>query len=221
MHVFADALPHVPDHRRLPVLTQLVTTMGPAHFLWVLMLLLFKLRVLHTAGFSSEKVSPPGGDTKWLLKPSKKCVLVDLCVCVCVCDQDGALDQNVDFWISLCGQFEVSDIITTVINILKFQQKLPHDKDDGETTGPGPSLSSGVYLNVNKGLVSILFTASLKPSTRGRGAKKKKEAEETAEELIFDMDTHSSKELRHFNFLSVSFTAQLLGSNTFIAKVSG
>lgn len=44
MLVFADALPHMPEHRRVPVLTQLVATLGPAHFLWVLMLLLFKLR---------------------------------------------------------------------------------------------------------------------------------------------------------------------------------
>lgn len=39
------------------------------------------------------------------------------------------------------------------------------------------------------------------------------------EELIFSVETHSSKELRHFKFLCVSFVAQLLGSNTFIHKV--
>lgn len=55
VHVFADALPHVPDHRRLPVLAQLVTTLGPARFLWVLMLLLFKLHATQTASSVSEK----------------------------------------------------------------------------------------------------------------------------------------------------------------------
>lgn len=55
IHVFADALPHVPDHRRLPVLAQLVTTLGPARFLWVLMLLLFKLHATQTASSVSEK----------------------------------------------------------------------------------------------------------------------------------------------------------------------
>lgn len=55
MHVFADALPHVPEHRRLPVLTQLVTTLGPTRFLWVLMLLLFKLHATHTASSAGEK----------------------------------------------------------------------------------------------------------------------------------------------------------------------
>lgn len=56
MHVFADALPHVPEHRRLPILFQLVTTLGPARFLWVLMLLLFKLHATQSAGSTSEKV---------------------------------------------------------------------------------------------------------------------------------------------------------------------
>ena len=57
MHVFADALPHVPEHRRLPILSQLVATLGPAHFLWVLLLLLFKLHATQTAGATSERVT--------------------------------------------------------------------------------------------------------------------------------------------------------------------
>lgn len=57
IHVFADALPHVPDHRRLPLLGQLVETLGPARFLWVLMLLLFKLHATPTASTASEKVA--------------------------------------------------------------------------------------------------------------------------------------------------------------------
>lgn len=40
------------------------------------------------------------------------------------------------------------------------------------------------------------------------------------EELIFGVEAHSSKELRHFKFISVSFMAQLLGSASFIGKVN-
>lgn len=39
------------------------------------------------------------------------------------------------------------------------------------------------------------------------------------EELIFSVEAHSGKELRHFKFLCVSFMAQLLGSTSFIGKV--
>lgn len=48
VHVFADALPHVPEHRRLPILSQLMTTLGPARFLWVLLLLMFKQHATQT-----------------------------------------------------------------------------------------------------------------------------------------------------------------------------
>lgn len=38
-----------------------------------------------------------------------------------------------DLWISLCCHFDVSDQLTTLINILNFLLQLPDDKDDGET----------------------------------------------------------------------------------------
>lgn len=53
--------------------------------------------------------------------------------CLRVCLQDAALEKDVDFWISLCCQFEVSDQLTSLINILNFLLQLPDDKDDGET----------------------------------------------------------------------------------------
>uniref|UniRef100_A0A673BD23 HEAT repeat-containing protein 1 n=1 Tax=Sphaeramia orbicularis TaxID=375764 RepID=A0A673BD23_9TELE len=146
MHVFADALPHVPEHRRLPILTQLVTTLGPAHFLWALMLLLFKLHA--TAAHAGDK--------------------------------DAALQKDLDFWICVCGQFEVNEQLTSVVRILGFLLRLPDDKDDGET---------------QQTVVS-----------------------EKGEDLIFNVDAHSSKELRHFKFICVSFMAQLLRSNSFIEK---
>ncbi|XP_028989805.1 HEAT repeat-containing protein 1 [Betta splendens] len=161
VHVFADALPHVPEHRRLPILTQLVSTLGPARFLWVLMLLLFKLHAMQGASSPAEK--------------------------------DAAREQDVDFWISLSCQFEVSDQLTSLINILNFLLQLPDDKDDAAA-----------------------------PVTRsvGRRGAKKVENEDKMEELIFSVEAHSSKELRHFKFLSVSFMAQLLGSAIFIGKVA-
>ncbi|XP_034413872.1 HEAT repeat-containing protein 1 isoform X5 [Cyclopterus lumpus] len=155
LHVFADALPHVPDHRRLPILSQLVTTLGPARFLWVLMLLLFKLHATQTATSTSEK--------------------------------DAALERDVDFWVSLCCEFKVSEQLSSLISILLFLLKLPDDKHDAPVT---------------------------------RRPEPKKEVEEEVEELIFSLEAHSSKELRHFQFLSVSFMAQLLGSAGFIGKVA-
>lgn len=66
MHVFADALPHVPAHRRVPVLAQLVTLLGPARYLWVLMALLFKLHATQAASSASDKVGRRKQDCLWL-----------------------------------------------------------------------------------------------------------------------------------------------------------
>ncbi|XP_028332618.1 HEAT repeat-containing protein 1 [Gouania willdenowi] len=157
MHVFADALPHVPVHRRLPVLTQLVTTLGPERFLWVLMLLLFKLHALQSTGSASEK--------------------------------DAALEADVDFWVSLCAHFDVGDILHTLVHFLSFLLHLPEDKDNA-------------------------------PPQRPPGRRAVRKEEESAEELIFSVETHTDKELRHFKFLCVSFMASLLGSAHFIEKVA-
>lgn len=130
MHVFVDALPHVPEHRRLPILAQLVTTLGPARFLWIQMVLLFKLHATQSSGSASEKVATAGvcGELVCLVL----CLLHVLQVLFVFCEQDAALERDVDFWISLCCQFNVSDQLTSLINIHNFLLQLPDDKDDGE-----------------------------------------------------------------------------------------
>lgn len=75
VHVFADALPHVPEHRRLPILSQLMTTLGPARFLWVLLLLLFKQHATQTN--ATDKVgrekSSTEISTQWNILLKKVC----------------------------------------------------------------------------------------------------------------------------------------------------
>uniref|UniRef100_A0A8L0DMA2 HEAT repeat-containing protein 1 n=1 Tax=Oncorhynchus mykiss TaxID=8022 RepID=A0A8L0DMA2_ONCMY len=154
VHVFADALPHVPEHRRLPILSQLMTTLGPARFLWVLLLLMFKQHATQTNAT----------------------------------DKDAALERDVEFWISVCCEFEVEEQLVSLIKILKYLMALPQDKEDGE--------------KLNKPAMHLVSE------------------KEKAEELIFNMEAHSSKELRHFKFLSVSFMAQLLAAGSFVGMDS-
>lgn len=119
--MFADALPHVPEHRRLPVLVQLVETLDPARFLWVLMLLLFKLHATHTASAASEKVTGLHSNSK----------RSQICKHTCWSVQDAAVEKDVDFWISLCSQFEVGEQVASLNRILGFLLQLPEDKDEG------------------------------------------------------------------------------------------
>ena len=37
-----------------------------------------------------------------------------------------------DFWISICCEFEVNDQLASLINILKYLKALPQDKEEGE-----------------------------------------------------------------------------------------
>ncbi|XP_043109963.1 HEAT repeat-containing protein 1 isoform X3 [Puntigrus tetrazona] len=159
VHVFVDALPHVPEHRRLPILSQLMNTLGPSRFLWVLMLLLFKQHATKTS------VSAAG------------------------LEKEAVVERDQEFWISVCCDFEVKEQLTSMIRILQFLMTLPQDKED----------------------------APDKKRARGRSAVKK---EETVSDVIFNVEAHSGKDLRHFKFLSVSFMAQLLGSDRFIGKVA-
>uniref|UniRef100_A0A673MVV7 HEAT repeat-containing protein 1 n=1 Tax=Sinocyclocheilus rhinocerous TaxID=307959 RepID=A0A673MVV7_9TELE len=143
VHVFVDALPHVPEHRRLPILSQLMNTLGPSRFLWVLMLLLFKQHATQTS------VSATGAE------------------------KEAVVERDQEFWISVCCEFEIKEQLTSMIRILQYLMTLPQDREEGKNFS----------------------------------------------DVIFNVEAHSGKDLRHFKFLSVSFMAQLLGSDRFVGKV--
>uniref|UniRef100_A0A673TNR9 HEAT repeat-containing protein 1 n=1 Tax=Suricata suricatta TaxID=37032 RepID=A0A673TNR9_SURSU len=154
VNVFVDALPHVPEHRRLPILVQLVDTLGADRFLWVLLVLLFEQYVTKTVLLAA------GGE------------------------KDAILEADTEFWISVCCEFSVQHQIESLMNLLQYLMKLPEEKEEAVS----------------------------------KAASTKSESQEEVLQ-IFNIDTHTSKQLRHFKFLSVSFMSQLLASNNFIKKV--
>ncbi|XP_072827125.1 HEAT repeat-containing protein 1 isoform X1 [Vicugna pacos] len=114
--VFVDALPHVPEHRRLPVLAQLTDTLGAERFLWVLLVLLFEQYVTKTAQVVA------GGE------------------------KDAVLEADTEFWISVCCEFSVQHQIQSVMNVLQYLVQLPEDQEGGQRSdeaapAPGPSRS--------------------------------------------------------------------------------
>ncbi|XP_034365745.1 HEAT repeat-containing protein 1 [Arvicanthis niloticus] len=152
--VFVDALPHVPEHRRLPILVQLVNTLGAEKFLWILLVLLFEQYVTKT-------------------------VLV-----AAYGEKDAILEADTEFWISVCCEFSVQHQVQSLMHILQYLEKLPEEKE--EATSKTVTTKSEV---------------------------------QDAMLPVFKVDTHTSKQLRHFKYLSVSFMAQLLASNPFLKKV--
>nr|XP_025864516.1 HEAT repeat-containing protein 1 isoform X2 [Vulpes vulpes] len=154
INVFVDALPHVPEHRRLPILVQLVDTLGAERFLWILLVLLFEQYVTKT-------------------------VLV-----AAYGEKDAILEADTEFWISVCCEFSVQHQIQSLMNILQYLIKLPEEKEEAVP----------------------------------KAVSTKSESQEQMLQ-IFNIDTHTNKQLRHLKFLSVSFMSQLLASSHFIRKM--
>ncbi|XP_035177994.1 HEAT repeat-containing protein 1 isoform X1 [Oxyura jamaicensis] len=156
IRVFVDALPHVPEHRRLPILTQLITTVGGERFLWVLLVLLFEQYVTKTVTATSST------------------------------DKDAVLEADTEFWISICCEFNIHSQFQTMMKIIHYLTELPENKEDD----PGP-----------------------KKSRTCKTKLKNQDGE------LFNVESHSGKQLRHFKFLSVSFMSQLLTSQSLVKKI--
>uniref|UniRef100_A0A8C3JFG8 HEAT repeat-containing protein 1 n=1 Tax=Calidris pygmaea TaxID=425635 RepID=A0A8C3JFG8_9CHAR len=149
VRVFVDALPHVPEHRRLPILAQLITTVGGDKFLWVLLVLLFEQYVTKTVTATSST------------------------------DKDAVLEADTEFWISICCEFNVQSQFQSMMKIIQYLTELPENKE-GETCKTKLKNQDG---------------------------------------QLFNVESHSDKQLRHFKFLSVSFMSQLLSSQSFVKKI--
>nr|XP_056709237.1 HEAT repeat-containing protein 1 [Euleptes europaea] len=156
IRVFVDALPHVPEHRRLPILEQLISTLGGERFLWSLLVLLFEQHV------TKSVASVANGE------------------------KDALLEADTEFWISVCCEFSVKEQLQTLMKILHYLTRLPENKEDDPQ------------------------------QKKSRLRSTKSQSQETE---LFNVESHSGKQLRHFKFLSVSFMAQLLASHSFVKKV--
>ncbi|KAG8123551.1 hypothetical protein E2320_019037 [Naja naja] len=156
IRVFVDALPHVPEHRRLPILEQLTSTLGAERFLWILLVLLFEQHVTKSgaAVASGEK--------------------------------DIVLETDTEFWTSVCCEFSVIEQLQSLMKLLNYLTNLPENKEDD----PGQKKSRPLRIQ---------------PYNQ--------------ETELFDVESHSGKQLRHLKFLAVSFMSQLLASNSFVKKV--
>uniref|UniRef100_A0A670I683 HEAT repeat-containing protein 1 n=1 Tax=Podarcis muralis TaxID=64176 RepID=A0A670I683_PODMU len=148
IRVFVDALPHVPEHRRLPILEQLISTLGGERFLWILLVLLFEQHVTKSVAAVANG------------------------------EKDAVLETDTEFWISVCCEFSVIQQLQSLMKVLGYLTKLPENKE---------ALSA--------------HTA-------------RQETE------LFDVESHSGKQLRHFKFLSISFMSQLLASHSFVKMIA-
>ncbi|XP_015678298.1 HEAT repeat-containing protein 1 [Protobothrops mucrosquamatus] len=156
IRVFVDALPHVPEHRRLPILEQLISTLGAERFLWILLVLLFEQHVT-----KSGSVVASG-------------------------EKDIVLETDTEFWISVCCEFSIIEQLQSLMKLLNYLTNLPENKEEDSGQKKSRPLRTQSY---------------------------------SQETELFDVESHSGKQLRHLKFLAVSFMSQLLASHSFVKKV--
>jgi U3 small nucleolar RNA-associated protein 10 len=103
IHVFADALPEVPEHRRIPVFDKLLTTLDPEIYLWLAPTLI--LSNMATQG-------PRLG--RGLVKD----------------DDKDRVAPDVEFSLNVCHLYKPQVQLNACIRMIEYLQSLPLEKDE-------------------------------------------------------------------------------------------
>uniref|UniRef100_A0A674HBP0 HEAT repeat-containing protein 1 n=1 Tax=Taeniopygia guttata TaxID=59729 RepID=A0A674HBP0_TAEGU len=105
-------------------------------------------------------------------------------------EKDNVLEADTEFWISICCEFNVRLQFQSMMKIIQYLTELPENKEVSSTDDPE---------------TKKLRTCKTKPKNQ--------------DGQLFNVESHSDKQLRHFKFLSVSFMSQLLSSQSFVKKI--
>lgn len=123
VHVFADALPEVPEHRRLPVFDKLLTTLDPQVYLWLAPTLILSNmatqgsrlgRIQHKVETS---VAPAGPEAAGTLDTDKEKVVPD-----------------VEFSLNVCHLYKPQVQLAACIRMLEYLKSLPAEKSERRRT---------------------------------------------------------------------------------------
>lgn len=107
LRIFADVVLHVPEHRRLPLFTKLIETLGPSQFLWVFLALLLETHVAH---FSDNKKKTPQNSRT-------------------LADQEAPINR-LDFGQSILLEFPPEVALENFIKLVVYIKSLPLQKDE-------------------------------------------------------------------------------------------
>lgn len=126
LKVFGDIILDVPEHRRLPLYTKLLDTLGANEYLWMFLIILIESHVTHPDN-ATEKLSSR---------------LLALNV---------ESPQRIGVASALTKQFDCETIMITVTHLIKFLQKLPTNKPDSNDS---EELSDDIFALFNVDAVS-------------------------------------------------------------------
>ncbi|XP_065355834.1 HEAT repeat-containing protein 1 homolog [Calliphora vicina] len=162
LKVFSDIMLDVPEHRRLPLYTKLIETLGSEEYLWMFLCVVFEAHVID--------------DEKQRLiqkKPNKS--------------KSFAADQmakRIEIVLELTNTFKPQTIIGTCIQLMKYTEQLPMQKEDNT--------------NTRKSLSNL----------------------DNLEAYLFDINTRSAKQLRHYKYVIMQFLSAITSANEFLRQIA-
>ena len=109
IHVFADALPEVPEHRRIPIFDKLLTTLNPEIYLWLAPTLILSNMAtqgpkLAGRGLSKGPEEPEAGRER--------------------------IAADIEFALNVCHLYKPQVQLKACVRILEYLHSLPIEKDE-------------------------------------------------------------------------------------------
>ncbi|XP_037811353.1 HEAT repeat-containing protein 1 homolog [Lucilia sericata] len=162
LKVFSDIMLDVPEHRRLPLYTKLIETLDSDKYLWMFLCVVFDAHVI-----DDEK-------QRLLQKKSHKSSTYGA-------DQ---VAKRIEIALELTNTFKPQTIIETCIQLMKYIEQLPMQKED--------------QTNSRKSLKNL----------------------DNLESYLFDVNTRSAKQLRHYKYVIMQFLSAITSAQEFLRQIA-
>ncbi|XP_050695714.1 HEAT repeat-containing protein 1-like [Eriocheir sinensis] len=217
--VFVDALPDLPHHRRLPLLTQLATTLQPNPNLWLLLALLANSHVMKGGTRGYKGVGQEGkGDERVRVEEEEEE------------EERGTLPQVIQFSLTLASQFPATTQVLACVRLMQLVSTLPDDKETSK------ALQQHQQQRQQDSLLQLREQKS-QGKKKGSNEMQKKSQEHHQEnkdgneeenldfkkvneaQLISRTISHSPRHTFHLKYTVTGLVAHLLASDKFIGKV--
>ncbi|XP_055858614.1 HEAT repeat-containing protein 1 homolog [Episyrphus balteatus] len=120
LKIFSDILLDVPEHRRTPLYTKLLSILGAEEYFWLFLCVVFESHVISEAKNKSNKSTSAGEK----------------------------LPKRIEVVLKLLNEFSTTVSIKTCISLLDYVKRLPMDKDKEGTTTVQSTLEDNDLFNV-------------------------------------------------------------------------
>ncbi|XP_053690561.1 HEAT repeat-containing protein 1 homolog [Sabethes cyaneus] len=157
LKIFSDVILDVPEHRRVPLYSKLIQTLGPSDYLWMFLGVLLESDVIKGGKKAEEESEKRAGKKKHRIEP----------------EYSPNFTKRLEIAMNIVREFEPSVIVETCTQILKYIQQLPVQIDTKKSSMEVDAIDTEIFSidsHTNKQLrhyrySSCLFVGTLIKST--------------------------------------------------------